>query len=66
MLEKINNGKLITSEELEKKAQELGLITKKICDAGRTQVEPGSITVLGIGPAPVSVVNKVTGHLKLL
>lgn len=35
-------------------------------DAGRTQIDPGSRTVLGIGPAPVSEVNKITRHLKLL
>ncbi|BFU18383.1 peptidyl-tRNA hydrolase, putative [Entamoeba histolytica HM-1:IMSS-B] len=53
-------------EQLEKKAEESNLITKKICDAGRTQVVPGSITVLGIGPAPVSVIDQITGKLKLL
>ncbi|EDR21733.1 peptidyl-tRNA hydrolase 2, mitochondrial precursor, putative [Entamoeba dispar SAW760] len=53
-------------EQLEKKAEKSNLITKKICDAGRTQVEPGSITVLGIGPAPVSVLDQITGKLKLL
>jgi len=37
-----------------------------IKDAGRTQIAPGSKTVLGIGPAPVSRINEVTGHLKLL
>lgn len=35
-------------------------------DAGRTQIASGSATVLGIGPAPKSVVDSVTGHLKLL
>ena len=35
-------------------------------DAGRTQVEPGSATCIGIGPAPESEVDKVTGGLKML
>ena len=34
--------------------------------AGRTQVAPGSRTVLAIGPAPKSAIDAVTGHLKLL
>ena len=37
-----------------------------IRDAGRTQIAPGSKTVLGVGPAPEYVVDKITGHLKLL
>jgi len=37
-----------------------------IRDAGRTQIAPGSKTVLGVGPAPEDVVDKITGHLKLL
>lgn len=36
------------------------------CPAGRTQVAPGSRTVLAIGPAPKSAIDKVTGHLRLL
>lgn len=34
--------------------------------SGRTQIEAGSRTVLGIGPAPVSAINEVTGKLRLL
>ena len=48
------------------KAQELGVGHYLVSDAGRTQVEPGTQTVLAVGPAPVSTVNSVTGHLKLL
>ena len=33
---------------------------------GRTQVEEGTRTVLGIGPAPVGLINEVTGELRLL
>ena len=35
-------------------------------DAGRTQVEPGTRTVLGIGPAPSALIDQVTGTLSLL
>jgi len=51
--------------DLEKKARALGLPTYIVQDAGRTQVEPGSETVLAIGPGPVSVIDTITGHLKL-
>ena len=42
-----------------------GLTWSIIQDAGRTQVDSGSMTVLGIGPNKARDVNKVTGHLKL-
>lgn len=46
-------------------AKTLGLTVSLIQDAGRTQIEPGSRTVLGIGPGPADLIDKVTGHLKL-
>ncbi|NXY73470.1 PTH2 hydrolase, partial [Glareola pratincola] len=46
-------------------AKQLGLTVSLIRDAGRTQIAPGSQTVLGIGPGPADVVDKVSGHLKL-
>ncbi|XP_062887581.1 peptidyl-tRNA hydrolase 2, mitochondrial [Mobula hypostoma] len=46
-------------------AKELGLTVSLIQDAGRTQIAPGSRTVLGIGPASAKLVDQVTGHLKL-
>lgn len=51
---------------LHAKARSLGLVAEVIADAGRTQIEAGSYTVLGIGPAPKSVVDEITGGLKLL
>ncbi|XP_071448984.1 peptidyl-tRNA hydrolase 2, mitochondrial-like isoform X2 [Hetaerina americana] len=55
-------------EELERLANDalqFGLIVSPICDAGRTQVSPGTTTVLGIGPGPVELIDQVTGHLRL-
>ncbi len=37
-----------------------------IKDAGHTQIEPGSITCFGAGPADEALLNKYTKHLKLL
>jgi len=51
--------------ELATMARNLGLITSLVCDAGRTQIAPGSKTVLGIGPGPVKIVDRVSGRLKL-
>ncbi|KAJ2971781.1 hypothetical protein NUW54_g12420 [Trametes sanguinea] len=52
--------------ELEAIAKSLNLAARSIVDAGRTQIAAGSRTVLGIGPGPVELVNKVTGKLRLL
>ena len=46
-------------------ARSLGLVSYVVADAGRTQIAPGSHTVLAVGPAPGSMVDKVTGNLKL-
>lgn len=52
--------------QLCRKARGMGLTAEVVKDAGRTQIEAGSMTVLGVGPAPKSLIDEVTGHLKLL
>ncbi len=37
-----------------------------ITDAGYTQIEPGSKTAVGIGPAKAELLDRFTGQLKLL
>lgn len=50
---------------LQAQAMSMGLCARVIQDAGRTQIAAGSRTVLGV-LGPKSVVDSVTGHLKLL
>ncbi|MDP3106120.1 MAG: peptidyl-tRNA hydrolase Pth2 [Candidatus Methanoperedens sp.] len=52
--------------ELKESARKRGLSTALIQDAGLTEVAPGTVTVLGIGPAEVGELDRITGHLKLL
>ena len=48
------------------KAEELGIPKHLVRDAGLTVLEPGTITCLGLGPAPSSLLDKITGDLKLV
>ena len=46
-------------------AEDNGLVNALITDAGRTVVEPGTMTCLGIGPDKEEKIDKVTGNLKM-
>jgi PTH2 family peptidyl-tRNA hydrolase len=52
--------------ELEEAAEDLGLPHALIVDRGLTQIPEGTITCLGIGPAPAEKIDRLTGKLKLL
>lgn len=51
---------------LNQNAKDDGLVTAVITDAGRTTVEPGTTTCMGIGPEKDEKVDRIIGHLKLL
>ena len=66
------NGRDITRMDekelsaLEEAADDLGLPHALIVDRGLTQVPEGTVTCLGIGPAPAGLIDRLTGKLKLL
>lgn len=51
--------------ELAEIADREGVPNAIIRDAGHTQLEPGTVTTLAVGPAADDVVDQVTGELSL-
>lgn len=52
-------------KEVRDQATKKGLVTSLIADAGRTQVKPGEVTVLGIGPGRSELIDSIVGHMRL-
>jgi peptidyl-tRNA hydrolase, PTH2 family len=53
-------------DDVVRQARAAGLPTELICDAGRTQVSPGTHTCCALGPADGQRIDAVTGGLSLL
>jgi len=53
-------------EELAEKADKLDVVYSVIQDRGLTEVPPGSITALGLGPERNDKLDKITGNLPLM
>lgn len=47
-------------------AQNQGIVTSLIKDAGHTVLEKGTVTCLGIGPDKEDLIDKITGKLKMV
>ena len=55
-----------TLYELKVIAEYAGISTSLIQDAGMTEIPPGTITALGLGPAKSEDLDRITGNLPLL
>lgn len=61
--------KVQSKEELEKLievCEDGGVSYSWVFDAGKTQIEPNTLTAVGIGPDNDEVINSIIGDLKLL
>jgi len=53
-------------QELAEKADDMDVTYMLIQDAGHTEVAPGTVTVLGLGPDRADRLDKITGSLPLI
>ncbi len=47
-------------------AERAGIASAIVVDAGLTEIPAGTVTALGLGPAPNKQMDKITGKLKLV
>lgn len=59
-------GSLEELEELAERAEELDIVNVLVQDRGLTEVPPGTVTALGLGPDRSEKMDKATGSLRLL
>ena len=59
-------GSLKELERIKEHAISLDIPWSEVSDAGHTQIAPGTITCISLGPAPETLIDKVTKDLKLL
>lgn len=52
--------------QVQRNAEELRIPSVMVQDRGLTQIPTGTLTCIGIGPAPSDIIDKVTSELKLL
>jgi PTH2 family peptidyl-tRNA hydrolase len=52
--------------ELKTIAEQAGIAAAIITDAGLTEIPPGTVTALGLGPAKSEELDRITGDLSLL
>jgi len=53
-------------ERVKQDAIELSVPWSEVTDAGHTQIAPGTVTCISLGPAPEEKIDKITGDLKLM
>ena len=53
-------------EDLFRQAKRNKIPAHLVKDAGRTEVKPGTVTALGLGPAEDDKIDAITGDLKLI
>ncbi len=54
-----------TLRTLQQHAREMGLVSSIVTDAGLTEIPPGTVTCLGIGPATETQLDSITGDCAL-
>ncbi len=52
--------------DLKTRSEMAGVTTSVVSDAGHTEVAPGTVTCIGIGPADEALLDRLTGDLKLM